>query len=104
MSGLLRLPNGLIKEFPEVQQFQIIFGTAGDIVLLLKGRGFETHRETHLLDTLRFIPPAPDRMPTPASLPLLPDAGLILETIANTSWAKALIDEADRILQHNSRS
>ena len=39
-------------------------------------------------------------MPAPASLPLLPDAGLIFETIANTSWAKALIDEADRILQH----
>jgi hypothetical protein len=46
------------------------------------------------------MPPAPDRVTAPASLPLLPDAGLIFETIANTSWVKALIDEADRILQH----
>lgn len=65
VSGLMRLRNGnviqnlywnhLIKEFSEVQQFQILLTADGNIVLLLRGRGFEPARETHLLDTLRLM-------------------------------------------------
>ena len=65
VSGLLRLPNGkviqnifwnhLVKEFPEVHQFQVLLGAAGNVSLLLKGRGFAPAREANLLETLRSM-------------------------------------------------
>ena len=48
VSGLLRLPNGkviqnifwnhLLKEFPEVHQFQVVLADGGNLTVLLKGR------------------------------------------------------------------
>ena len=65
VSGLLRLPNGkviqnifwnhLVKEFPEVHQFQVVLANVGDVSLLLKGRGFEPARESNMLETLRLM-------------------------------------------------
>ena len=69
-AGLLRLPSGkvinnlfwnhLFKDFPEVQQFQVI-AERDEIRVLLKGRGFAADRERNLrsilaktLETLNF--------------------------------------------------
>jgi hypothetical protein len=49
------------------------------------------------------IPPALGHVPAAASLPLLPEPSAVLAAAANTSWAKGLIDEADRIVRHEFR-
>ena len=48
-------------------------------------------------------PPALERIPTVAPLPLLPDPAPVLAAVANTPWADDLIAEADRILKHEFR-
>src|SRR6476620_6587077 len=48
-------------------------------------------------------PPALERIPKVAPLPLLPDPAPILAAVANTPWADDLIAEADRILKHEFR-
>jgi phenylacetate-CoA ligase len=64
-SGALRLDDGriisclywnhLLKDYPEVMQFQVRVSRAGRISLLLAGRGFSIAREEQLNATLRLL-------------------------------------------------
>jgi phenylacetate-CoA ligase len=70
VAGLLTLPNGktvnciywnhLIKEYPEVEQFQIVLRSGSSLEIRLKGSGFAKEREAELrkllLDFLGEVP------------------------------------------------
>lgn len=69
-AGLLTLPNGktisclfwnhLFKEYPEVEQFQVVLLHDNGIALRLKGRGITKFREKELRSTLEgFLGPLP---------------------------------------------
>jgi hypothetical protein len=69
-SGLCTLSNGktinniywnhLMKECPEVKQFQVVLRKAGGIRMLLRGAGFSPERESWLRGVLAgFLGPLP---------------------------------------------
>jgi phenylacetate-CoA ligase len=87
-AGLLELPNGrvinclywnhLLKEFPEVHQFQVAIGDGGRIELRLAGEGFEARREQMLRDVLgRFLGGLPVAVRWMERIPLSPQGKLV---------------------------
>jgi phenylacetate-CoA ligase len=64
-AGLLKLPNGktincifwnhILKEYPEVEQFQIVLQSDREILFRLKGTPFSPERETELRRQLRIL-------------------------------------------------
>ncbi len=64
-SGLLELPSGktvnclywnhLLKDFPEVRQFQVVIHHEGQILLRLRGRGWPEDRERRIRHLLRGV-------------------------------------------------
>jgi phenylacetate-CoA ligase len=86
-AGLLRLPNGqvinclywnhLLKEFPEVHQFQVAIGGCR-IELRLAGEGFAARREEMLRDVLgRFLGGLPVAVRWMERIPLSPQGKLV---------------------------
>jgi hypothetical protein len=77
---LLELPGGrsvncifwnhLFKEFPEVQQFQVVLCKDGSLQFLLVGKGFSPPREAELTGILRgFLKTIPYRLSWVETIP-----------------------------------
>lgn len=87
-AGLLELPNGkvinciywnhLLKEFPEIHQFQVVLRKTGSIDLLLKGDAFSGEREGSLQSVLRqFLTGVPVHINRVQRIPLTPQGKLV---------------------------
>jgi phenylacetate-CoA ligase len=87
-AGLLTLPDGrtinclywnhLFKEFPEVQQFQVVLRDLRALRVFLKGAGFSPEREAELRGILlSFLGSVPIELVWVQSIPLTPHGKLV---------------------------